>query len=285
MRNFDELVSALHYLGDLDTKPRLTRHPNGQQESVAAHTLALAYAVQQVAPFYLWPTAVCFAMAHDIAEAITGDIPTLHELDEDAKQAKEEAEQEALNTIAATAGPLASSALYYEQCLAEEEGCSDMAIQAALLVYCVDKAMPKVTHLRNNALVVREEGLDYDSLKARLERQRASFNPKTPREALDFYDDMTRRVLALLEPSEQDKAEKAVRDALHGYVSDDDIDDVLNLVRICREYQENPEPRQQAQPAPKVFPARTVEEAFRDYYYLESVSRAGQAAPDTHRLG
>ena len=249
MRDFDELISGLHYLADLDTKPRLTRHPNGQQESVAAHSLALAYAVQQIAPFDLWPTAVCFAMAHDIAEAITGDIPTLHELDEDAKQAKEEAEQVALNTIAATAVPLAQTAIYYEQCLAEEEFCSAMAVRAALLVYCVDKAMPKVTHLRNNALVVREEGLDYDSLKARLERQRASFNPKTPREALDFYDDMTRRVLALLEPSEQTKAEKAVRDALQGYVSDEDIDDVLNLVRICREYKENPEAKA-SQPVP-----------------------------------
>lgn len=266
MRNFDEFISGLHYLADLDTKPRLTRHPNGQQESVAAHSLALAYAVQQIAPFDLWPTAVCFAMAHDIAEAITGDIPTLHELDEDARQAKEEAEQEALNTIAATAPALAQTAIYYEQCLAEEEFCSAMAIRAALLVYCVDKAMPKVTHLRNNALVVREEGLDYDSLKARLERQRASFNPKTPREALDFYDDMTRRVLSLLEPSEKDRTEKAVREVLEGYIASEDIEDVLNLVGICREYQENPEPPpQQVEKARK----KAVREALGGYIPAE----------------
>jgi putative hydrolase of HD superfamily len=126
---------------------RRTEHPDGTPESDTTHTVMLG-----IICTYLNHTLglgmnngliAQLALVHDLHEAICGDEPTLWQ-DPAALEAKRSRESTAIEQVTSIPGVR----LYHDQ-----------VIKEARFVRAVDKLLPKLTHLLNNAKVLKAEGM------------------------------------------------------------------------------------------------------------------------------
>lgn len=156
---------------------RLTRDSQGRRESDTTHSLMLAMVAYDLAlkenDLRTWTTAskplnlervLIFALIHDLCEVYAGDTPTLRELDtagQERKDAREAAALRRLRTELATMPWIAGAIDEYEEQIAAE----------AHLVKAADKLLPRLTHMCNDGLVLKEQGVGLEEVAARIERQ------------------------------------------------------------------------------------------------------------------
>jgi putative hydrolases of HD superfamily len=148
---------------------RITYHPDGvTRESDTDHTVMLgltacAFASALVPRLDVGLIAQ-YALVHDLVEVHAGDTPTLR-ITADGKAAKAQREREALNRIHAEyigTLPWLPELIDEYECLVTPE---------ARFVKALDKLLPKITHLLNGAVTIREQGMSRDELAARYETQ------------------------------------------------------------------------------------------------------------------
>ena len=155
----------------------MARDAQGRPESDTTHTLMLALVAYDLAlkenDLRTWTTAskplnlervLIFALVHDLCEVYAGDTPTLRELNtagQEEKDAREAAALRQLRTELATMPWIAGAIDEYEEQIAAE----------ARLVKAADKLLPRLTHLLNDGLVLKEQGVGLEEVAARIERQ------------------------------------------------------------------------------------------------------------------
>lgn len=136
----DQLIS----LGELTVKfaevHRITLYPDGHYENDAEHSFHLALSATEIAANYhpeLDTGLVSqFSMVHDLPEVYAGDVPSFN-ISDDAKEAKEKAEQLALERLLSQLPPHTAQLLKrYEE---QEE-------PEARFVRFIDKLLPAVIH-------------------------------------------------------------------------------------------------------------------------------------------
>lgn len=157
---------------------RITRDSQGRRESDTTHSLMLALVAYDLAvrenevrtmttvlhPLDLEKVLI-FALVHDLPEVRAGDTPTLRELDAAGQLGKDQREEEARKWLRAELPDLpwlldAMEEYELQQC------------REARLVKAADKLLPKLTHLCNDGLVLKEQGVSLEEVAARIERQR-----------------------------------------------------------------------------------------------------------------
>jgi putative hydrolases of HD superfamily len=149
---------------------RITFHPDGETpESDTDHTVMLGLLACALAqkwfPGLNVGRVAQYALVHDLVEVYAGDTNTLRALDPAAKadkHARETAAAMRLNIEFRDALPwLSWTLLTYE----------DLATPEARFVKMLDKLMPKITHLLNGAVTIRQQGVSRAELVARYEAQ------------------------------------------------------------------------------------------------------------------
>lgn len=149
---------------------RMTYHPDGvTPESDTDHTVMLGLIACAVAaelyPDMDFGLVAQYALVHDLVEVYAGDTPTLRMPTADAKAEKQRREHEAYERIDAefadTLPWLPDMILRYEE----------LGDQEARFVKAVDKILPKVTHLLNGAVTIRQQGMSVAELDERYEQQ------------------------------------------------------------------------------------------------------------------
>ncbi len=149
---------------------RITYHPDGATpESDTDHTvmlglIACAFAAKYPQMGLDVGLVAQYALVHDLPEVYAGDTPTLRALNEDAAQAKADREAAALDRITAetVALPwLAATIHTYEDRQAPE----------ARYVKAMDKVLPKLTHILNGGVSIREGGMTPADVEARYREQ------------------------------------------------------------------------------------------------------------------
>lgn len=157
---------------------RITRDAQGRRESDTTHSFMLALVGYDLAkkenaardphcnigePLDLEKVLI-FALLHDFPEVHAGDTPTLRELDaagQLGKDAREEAARKQLRADLPDLPWLLEAMEEYELQQSRE----------ARLVKAADKLLPRLTHLCNDGLVLKEQGVDLNEVAARIERQ------------------------------------------------------------------------------------------------------------------
>lgn len=201
-----ELTDQLVRLGglalDFGRINRITFHRDGvTPESDTDHTVMLGWLACALAARF-WDRLELdsgliaeFALVHDAVELYAGDTPTLR-ITDDERAAKAVREHDALMRIAKEFGKHdqlpwfpATIALYEQQSLPE-----------ARFVRALDKILPKITHLLDDAVTLRREGMTAAELRATLNKQREDLRTYAGDfpELLDVHAEMTARVCALL---------------------------------------------------------------------------------------
>jgi hypothetical protein len=191
---------------------RITRHPTGEFESVATHQNMLAWCAVSLAG--LWPEwldlgeVAMAALVHDAPECICGDTATLRISAED-RAAKAEREEAALAEIdrrlSFTTAPwalwLPHSVSVYESAKNGEWPASEAIrsfglkrVVAIRFVRAVDKFMPKLTHLLNGGVTLRESGICRAELQELLDRQREDLLATLPEQVADGLSDIQREL-------------------------------------------------------------------------------------------
>jgi len=176
---------------------RVTYHPDGMtSESDTDHTVMLALVACALAPHLAAELNIGrvaqHCLVHDLVEAYAGDTSTLHGLDEASRADKEHREQMAYLRIAEEFGLtlpwLATTIAEYEARVTPE----------ARYVWTLDKLMPKITHLANNCVTLRETSMSYVALHQRYTDQLAEISTYAGDfpEVLELYRTLAARVLA-----------------------------------------------------------------------------------------
>lgn len=173
---FAEAVGIARLVADLGQVRRATRHPDGERESDTTHSMMLALVALLLAGHErvkLDTTRVLlYALVHDLPEAIAGDVSTLRPLGPEERAKKDEAEREAIAQIGDLSTLLWSLITRYEA-----RGWRD---PEARFVHLLDKAMPRITHRWNGAVVPRSAGMTLAELLERVESQNARFATESP---------------------------------------------------------------------------------------------------------
>jgi 5'-deoxynucleotidase YfbR-like HD superfamily hydrolase len=148
---------------------RVTYHPDGKTlESDTDHTVMLGLVACAFASRYLpeldLGAIAQFALVHDVVEVYAGDTSTLR-IDGDgkaAKKAREAAAQRRITQEFHKRLPWLPSmiSLYEAQHLPE-----------ARYVRALDKLLPKITHILNDRVTIREHGMSHVELTRRYEEQ------------------------------------------------------------------------------------------------------------------
>ncbi len=152
---------------------RITFHEDGTTpESDTDHTVMLGLAACAIAAEHddlqLDVGLVGqFALVHDLVEAYAGDMPTLRALSADRKAEKKARENAAFQRIMSEFGVALP---WIDQTIAEYER---QQWREARFVRALDKLLPKLTHLLNDGMTLRSEGMGVDELAARYVAQRA----------------------------------------------------------------------------------------------------------------
>ncbi|GAA3635133.1 HD domain-containing protein [Microlunatus ginsengisoli] len=148
---------------------RLCRHPDGvRQETDTDHTVMLgvvgcAFAARHLP--WLDPGLVAqYALVHDLVEVYAGDTVTLR-IDAATRRRKQAAEAAAAARLRAEFG---GALPWLPDTIAAYE---DRAAPEARYVKALDKLLPKITHLLNDAVVLRDEGMGRAELAARYAAQ------------------------------------------------------------------------------------------------------------------
>lgn len=154
---------------DLGLVERITYHPDGvTRESVTTHTVMLGLVACSLADRYA-PSLdrgliAQFALLHDLAEVYAGDTPTLRQptaAQQSGKQAREAAARSRLAGEFTALPWLAATLASYERLDCPE----------ACWVKAVDKLLPKLVHVLNGGVTVREQGLAPAEVADRYARQ------------------------------------------------------------------------------------------------------------------
>lgn len=147
---------------------RITFHDDGvTPESDTDHTVMLGLVACAFAAKHLdldLGLVAQYALVHDVVEVYAGDTPTLQALSVDVKQAKADREEAAWFRIRdefAGLPWLATMIGQYELRQTPE----------ARYVKAMDKLLPKITHILNDCLTVRAQGMDSAALADRYEAQ------------------------------------------------------------------------------------------------------------------
>jgi 5'-deoxynucleotidase YfbR-like HD superfamily hydrolase len=160
-------VDALINLGRLSLAfgcvNRITYHPDGiTPESDTDHTVMLGLAACALADGTGLDVGLVaqYALVHDLVEVYAGDTATLRALPEREKASKREREEEAFWRIERefTALP------WLAQTIAAYEG---LTSPEARFVKALDKLLPKITHILNGCVTLREQGMSVADMKAR----------------------------------------------------------------------------------------------------------------------
>lgn len=199
---FSQLYQLFMRLGQVR---RTTLHPDGEEESDATHTVALAAASAHVAISLGHDPrrAVMLALVHDLAEVYAGDVSTARPLTEDEKLAKREAELEASRRIADET-PWAP--WLHELMTAYER----QADPTARLVCVLDKSCPRVTHLASGLRGLFRLGMDVAEIRSVIGNNDEGLRAQYPEqeEALAIRDCLGAAVLGALDqlstPSPED---------------------------------------------------------------------------------
>lgn len=151
---------------------RITYHEDGiTPESDTDHTvmlgvMACAFAARY-APHLDGGKITQYSLVHDLVEVYAGDVATFKVMSEQDVQAKEEAEARALERIKkefdASFPWIAETIEAYESLTTPE----------ARFVKVFDKTLPKLTHVLNDGVVMRELGHTKDSNRVFLDAQLA----------------------------------------------------------------------------------------------------------------
>jgi putative hydrolases of HD superfamily len=149
---------------------RVTYHEDGvTPESDTDHTVMLGLIACALAPQIRADLDVGlvaqYAFVHDLVEVYAGDTCTLRALDADAKADKDRREQLAYLRIAEE---FAMSMPWLVATIADYES---RRTPEARYVKALDKLLPKITHILNDAAVIREQGVPFDELRRRYEVQ------------------------------------------------------------------------------------------------------------------
>jgi 5'-deoxynucleotidase YfbR-like HD superfamily hydrolase len=184
-----DLARMVYRLADIQ---RATRLPDGiRPESDSDHTLMLgviacAYAAE-VSPELDLGLIAQFALVHDLVESYAGDTNTFGGLDASRKADKEKREAEALTRIEAEFGsvfPWLLTTIHEYESLASPE---------ARFVKVLDKIAPKITHLLNNLVVLRDEDAFNKHIESQEEVLRMTYG-HDQEEALILYRAMAAKV-------------------------------------------------------------------------------------------
>lgn len=178
---------------------RKTYHPDGKTlETDTTHTVMLGTVGCALARDYfpqLNPGLIAqYALVHDLPEVYAGDTPTLRELSADAKAEKALREQAAADRIRDEVG---DDLPWVPDMIAEYEA---RTTPEARFVKALDKLLPKITHISNDVLTVRQEGMDAEALAARYVAQRAElmqYASDFP-QLLDLHAELVSLVLSLM---------------------------------------------------------------------------------------
>ncbi len=180
---------------------RITYHEDGvTPESDTTHTVMLgllACALTAGHPRLRTGLVVQYALVHDLVEAYAGDTNTLGGLTDAAradKKAREHAAQDRIRVEFADTMPWLVDTLdaYEEQVTME-----------ARFVRALDKLLPKITHILNECVTLREHGIDPERQAARYAQQRqeiAAYASDFP-ELLDLHAQLVDRVLNIYRPA------------------------------------------------------------------------------------
>jgi len=155
---------------DFGRVDRATFHPDGcTPESDTDHTVMLGLIACSFAELYLDHLDVGlvaqYALVHDLVEVYAGDTPTLRKQSDDEKRAKAEREHAAYWHIAAQFGVVVP---WVPGMIAEYEA---QRSPEARYVKALDKLLPKITHILNDAATIRVQGVTEEELHERYEIQ------------------------------------------------------------------------------------------------------------------
>jgi 5'-deoxynucleotidase YfbR-like HD superfamily hydrolase len=198
-------TDALIHLGRLSLQfgrvDRITFHDDGATpESDTDHTVMLGLVACALAAEHGLDVGLVaqYALVHDLVEVYAGDTNTLGGLTPEAKADKKAREHAALLRIKDEFGAdlwwLPETLINYENQVTLE----------ARFVRAVDKLLPKVTHILNGAVTLRQQGVDPQRQAARYVEQRAEIAAYTPEWPwlLDLHADLVERVMERFAPAE-----------------------------------------------------------------------------------
>lgn len=200
-----ELADAVVRLGKLVLQfgrtNRATFYEDGvTPESDTDHTVMLslvacAYAERNAHHLDIGKVAQ-FALVHDLVEVYAGDVATLRPLSNENKAQKKEREREALERLKKE---FESSLPWITKTIEQYES---LKTPEARFVKMMDKAMPGITHLFNDAKYIRNEGFTVSTLKAARAHHRqerlATYAGDQP-EAIALYEELAKRIYEILD--------------------------------------------------------------------------------------
>lgn len=172
IKNAAALAQLILKLGQVQ---RITEDGDGNLESDTTHSLMLALLAAEVAqqeqgePMDL-AAVLGMALIHDLAEAYAGDTPTLQALtsqERREKQAREAAAIERVYTDLSGFPWITSMIQRYEARRCRE----------SRLVYLLDKATPKLTHLLNGCSVPHRRGMSLEKFVTQHDAQLDRLSP------------------------------------------------------------------------------------------------------------
>jgi putative hydrolase of HD superfamily len=154
---------------------RLTRHEDGiRLETDTDHTVALGLIACSLANRY-YPqldlgVLAQLSLVHDLPEVYAGDTPTLviSNREREAKHGREEAAKDRLWQELGTKLPWLPIMIDVYEWRGSAE---------ARFVYCLDKLLPKVTHLLNRGAVLKDEGMNREDMQLTYKKQAEVLEP------------------------------------------------------------------------------------------------------------
>lgn len=195
----DAMISAGQLTLTFGRVDRITFHPDGlTPESDSDHTVMLGVVAcgiaDQLFPDLNLGLIAQYALIHDLVEAYAGDTPTLRIPTADARADKKEREHAAYRRID---NEFRHSMPWLPLKIAAYE---TLTLREARFVKAVDKMLPKITHVLNGAIVIRDQGITRAELAARLDAQvieMMEYAAEFPA-LFELYDELVRRLLALV---------------------------------------------------------------------------------------
>jgi putative hydrolase of HD superfamily len=134
----------------------------GRDENDSEHSYSLAIVAWKIVTNDNLPLdldlVIKYALIHDLVEVYAGDVLTFG--DDDRRVNKEENEQKALEKLKTdeTLSDITSYIEKYEQ-KADEE---------SLFVYGLDKLLPPVIYIMNNAITLKQHGVSFDKWQTKI---------------------------------------------------------------------------------------------------------------------
>lgn len=166
-------VEAVVRLGDLSLRfgqvDRITYHPDGQTlESDTDHTVMLGLICCAFADKYFLDLnlglVAKFCLVHDLPEVYAGDTPTLRITAEEyaAKKFRETSARQHISKTYKTSLPWVPETIDWYEAQNTRE---------ARYVKAMDKLLPKITHILNSGVTIKNSGLSRDELLRRYDEQ------------------------------------------------------------------------------------------------------------------